>query len=319
MSVTGEGITTLSDSAFDDLFGDVPEATVNQSHLLGSTKPNDKVEVKNEVSIVENKDIIIPEKTREEIDKELDDILEGTGEDITVDSTTGAITQNTKKSESDNTNIDTSAFFEAQYKGLVERGIWVEIDPESLKDIEWNEETYGNLVELQAQWAIDNKWTDKVSATGDYGKAIFEHIENGGDPKDLISIFREIKEIQNIDTSTTEGKITLLRKYYIDELNWTEAKFKKMSDVLIDGGEDDLNDEITFVNSKIQDSIKDRVEEEKKVALIHKQQQEEAQKNFANNMRTVVTSRTDMNKKEQEEILNKLLNYNQSINLLWIL
>lgn len=306
-------ITHLSDDVFDQLMGDVPDVIAGQNHLIGSEAPKEKVtpKVKNkpvqedEQEEIENdseqKSIIT--KTSEELESDIDELLEDNNSEESTNS-------NKTKNNSSNNN-STSEILKAKYEGLVERGIWEPLDDESLEEFEWTEDNYGKLTEQQAIWAVEKKWDEKVSSYGYYGTAILEHIENGGNPEDVISLFKEMKEVKDIDTSTDEGKIALLEKYYVDELGWSKNKFKRTVDILVDNNE--LDEEVEFVNSKIEDSIKTRVEAEKKQALEARQKQEELQRNFAMNVQKTVTSRQDISKKEQQEILDSLLRYDKKL------
>jgi len=303
-------LTSLSDEVFDQLLGD---ATITPTDIVGSQAPEEIVRVtpKNKDTSEEtnqpseenkeNKEDIIPLN----LEQDLEELLEEESTDNKDDKTVN------KTPSTQNQNVDMSEFFKGQYQGLVDRGLWDELDEESLKDFEWNEENYGDLIELQAEWRAESKYKDKIESTGDFGKTVFEFIEKGGNPNEVISLFKDLKEYQEIDTTTTDGKIEKLRKYYVDKLGWTESKFKRNTDTWIDNGE--IDEEVDFVNSKYKDTIDQEIQEQKRQAELVKRQQEEAQLNFANNIQRTIADRKDISKKEANEILNSLLKYDQTL------
>lgn len=302
-------LTSLSDDVFDQLLGD---ATINPSDIIGSQPPEEIVTVtpKNKPTEVPDESSKKDEKIDEEIiSPNLEEDLEDLFEDEVIENKNDKPVA--KPDSTPTPSVDMSEFFKSQYQGLVDRGLWDELDEESLKDFEWNEENYGQLIELQAEWKAESKYKDKIESTGDFGKTIFEFIEKGGNPNEVISLFRDLKEYQEIDTSTTEGKIEKLRKYYVERLGWTESKFKRNTDTWIDNGE--IDEEVEFVNSKYKDAIDQEVQEQKRQAELIKRQQDEARLNFENNIQRTIADRKDISKKEANEILNSLLKYDRTL------
>lgn len=80
---------------------------------------------------------------------------------------------------------------------------------------EWDEDTYAEFLEEAINFKVDERYTSFKSSNG-VAEAILDVIENGGDEKALLSIFKEQKEFNNIDTSTPEGKLEKIKRYYKD-------------------------------------------------------------------------------------------------------
>lgn len=285
-------INNLSEDIFDQLLGDSPsDSTVNHNSIIGGTKPREE-EKKETVEVKEEtKEEEVVEEKSEESDSE-----EAIGEDEDDDN-------------SSMESIDTEEFFKAQYQGLVDRGIWFPLEDEDLKDFKWNEEGYGKLIELQAEWIVEEKFNEKIESTGQYGKAIFDHIMKGGNPEDVVNLFKEVQQNNNFDLTTKEGKKGLLAKYYTEDKKWSPERFNRYYDKLVDT--ETLDDEIKDVQKDLHDSMQERLEETKKRQEENLRKQKEIEENFAKNMQNVVGSRKDITSKEKQEILNNLLVYDQ--------
>lgn len=288
-------LTSLSEDIFDQLLGDAPsDSTVNHNSIVGGNKPEEK---KEEVKVEEKKS---EENTEENTENKTE-----------VNSEEAIDLEDTEEENNETLEIDASEFLKSQYQGLVDRGQWFALEDEDLKDFKWDEENFGKLIELQANWNAEDKYNEKVEATGKYGKAIIDYISNGGNPEDIITLFKEVKEIENFDTSTKEGKEGLLRKYYVEELGWKESVFKKYVESLIDKGE--IDTEVEEANKELQDRVKDKVEEAKKQQEAQLKIQKEREANFASNMNNIISTRKDISAKEKQEVLNSLLVYDQKL------
>ncbi len=76
---------------------------------------------------------------------------------------------------------------------LIEKGIWQDFDGRD--DLELDEETYAELAVKQDEARLTDKFNELVDSTGDYGEAIISHIKNGGNPDEIIDIFKEQKQV----------------------------------------------------------------------------------------------------------------------------
>lgn len=328
MNTENVELNNLSEDVFDQLMGEssVPESTVNSNTLVGSTAPTNsssedevvekEVKVKKKPGKTPKPTQEVPEESEEEVEEEpkIDydgDISNLLGEDDDESEDEEDDSEDTDESTEEGQNVDEASFFKAKAKGLVERGIWVDFEELDSEEFEWSEDSYGQLVELQAQWKAENAFNERVNASGKYGQMIFKYIEDGGNPEDLVSIFQDMKDFSELDTSTESGKVALLRTYYVDELGWSEAKFKRDSNNWIDN--EVLDEEVSMVQEKVNERLRLKAEQKSKAMEEYKQQQIEAQQKFANTMTQSISARKDIPLKERNEILADLLTYDQKL------
>lgn len=109
-------------------------------------------------------------------------------------------------------------------------------------------------------------------------KTILDYIEVGGDPKKIAKLFEEQQTISKIDTSTTQGKINLIKTYYSEVHGWDESKVIKKIERL--QATNTLDDELSDVEESYNEYFERRVEEEQ-----IKQQEEEQRKIAIENRR----------------------------------
>lgn len=282
---------TLPDNVFEQLLGDAPPATTpSAATIQGSTKPAP--------TTTETTPIAQPivEKTQAEIDKEIE----------------GASTETPEATiTTEETPADVSDIFKIKALGLIERGIWEEF--EGMEDFEWTEENYGKLAETQAQWKAEAMYADRISKTGDVGKAIIEHVENGGDPNEIVDLFKAAKRIETFDIKTDTGKESLVTEYYTKVVGWSPTKTAKYVKSLVDEGGERLTEEATEAQDLMNKGIQDQIKATQEQAKTTKLQQEQQAKAWETNMRTVIKERQDLSDKEKRDVQDVLLTYNQKL------
>lgn len=285
------GFQEMSEDIFSALMGDTPpENTVNVNTVQNTTKA--QPEVKTDTKEPEKKEDEIS-KTQEEIDADIEN----------------ASDEDSVKTETNSTS--TEDLFKNKALGLIERGIWQEF--EGMDDFEWTEENYGKLAEIQAEWKAEEKYNEKVGMVGDIGKTILEHIEAGGNPEEIIELFKVSKKVEGFDTSTNEGREQVLKEYYTKVLNWNESKADKHIKLLIDSGEENFKEESEDAKAAILDGIKDQIEQTKKLEEQRKLDQARQAQAWENNMIKTIKERTDLTEKEKQEVHKSLLVYNQKL------
>lgn len=305
-------VQTLTDDIFAELMNEVPAGTVNSTTLIGSEKPKDEKqekvegkEVKTKTAQAEEKKEEAPAATQEELDQQLKEAL-GDEDDSDEDDEKGKDKSKIKKVDVD---ADTNAsLFKAKAEGLIERGIWREF--EGQEEFEWTDENYGELAKQQAIWDAEDKFAELIDETGDYGKAIISHIKNGGDPKEIIDLFKESKKIESFDISTEEGKIALLTKYYKDQ-GFNDKKAKRIIDSAVDDGS--LDQEVTEAKEEMEAAIKEQVAETQKEQAAYLAKQKELNDQFANNITGTLRERKDLSIEQKKAIASSLLVYDKKL------
>lgn len=301
----------IPDDVFDNMMGGAPPASsANENDIVGGTKPEPSK--KQEEDKPEGK----PDKqdepkilSDEEAEKALIAALGDEGEEDGESEKTKAKPGPKPQPKKEEYNIDYSEFYKNKALALMESGAWYELEDGEFDKITWSEDEYVKMAIQQAEWKAEDTYNERKERLGSY-KVLIDHIENGGDPEDLLAILREAKKIENIDKSTDEGKISVLKMYYVDELGWSESKFKKYSNALID--DKTLDAELEEVQGYLDKSRAKRIEEEKIKQEEYRKEQEQRQLQFANTMKQTVGT-LEIPKKEQAEILNNLLVYNQKL------
>jgi len=208
-------VTYMDDESIEELFSDSdsPEFTPtaenlnpqNQNPKPTVPKPSKKEE--KAVDLEEEEEeapIEITEEDKEELFDEPEEDLE----------------DKTKKSTpSDKSKTKTPPVnYKATLDYLVEQGIWQDFEErESLEEI--TEEQYVAIMEQQDAVRIQNLFNEKIEKTGNIGKAIIQHIENGGNPQDIINLFRERRSIENLNLKDADDQEAAIRAYmeYMDE------------------------------------------------------------------------------------------------------
>lgn len=81
------------------------------------------------------------------------------------------------------------------------------------EDIEWDEEAIAALEDQIDEIRLEEKYNTLKDSREDI-KALFNVAENDGDITDLLGLLGKKQELTQIDTSTLDGKIEKIRKYY---------------------------------------------------------------------------------------------------------
>jgi hypothetical protein len=295
-NTTEVNLEVISEDIFNQLMDDAPVKTD------APTKVDPKVDLEPEKKIPTRREkapegddtdkVEPPTKTDDEVSKDID----GTFDD-TLDG-----------DDEGNGDADTS-ILEAKYKGLVERGIWQEIELPA--DFEWSDETYGEIASTQAQWKAEEMFNEMLDQSGDYGKAIFNHIKNGGNPDEIITLFKESKKLEGLDITTEDGQQQAVRDYYTKVMGWSEAKTTRFINSAIDRKE--LKTEAEEVKGLMDKEIKKQLQETEKEQAAKVEAQKAANEQFAKSMEQAIASREDFSAKEQKQLMQNLLVFDQKL------
>jgi hypothetical protein len=293
----------FDEKVFDELVNDAPPSTsASANDLVGASQGEEEEEdLEGEIHEEAPKPEEEEEKPKETKGKKTK--APKKEEEVEEEITEAADTTDTAEVDEITANL-----LEAKFKGLVERGIWTDVNlPEGFV---WTEENYGELAVLQAQWKAEDMFNEMVDQSGDYGKVIFDHIKNGGNPDEIIDLFKQAKKLEVADITSQDGQEAIVREYY-KTLNWSDKKINNFIESAVD--RKTLKDEAEEVKELMEKDIHAQVEETKRQQEEYRKQQETLQKQFANNMKQVVTSRKDISDKEKKELLGSLLEYNQKL------
>ena len=192
---------------------------------------------------------------------------------------------------------------------LVKSGKWV--DFEGREDLDIDEEVYADLVKKQDDYRVSNMFNEMLDSTGEYGKAIISHIKGGGNPDEIIDLFKEQKQISQIDTSSESGKQTLIEKYYTDILGWKPEKVTKTVKRLITDNEIDseFTDVKEMYNEHYQKELDTLTRENKQKELdnINKQ------KVFVTNIQSALDADSTLSTREKSAIAGSILDFRHKL------
>ena len=254
-------LTTISDDVLSQLFsadsGDTSNDDGDKSGGAGTDEGGKPTIPVNDadIPVIEDLDSL---ETEEAEDKNDDD----KSDDKPADDKSDDSDDNSKKDKVDPTKVNEVLKSTTEY--LIEKGIWS--DFEGREETEVTEELYAQIAEAQASNKVQELFEELVDSTGDYGKAIITHIKNGGNPDEIIDIFKEQKAIEAVDITQGMNAENLIEKYYKEEVGWSDVKIKKWIDGL-KAEESGLEDEANDIKSKYQESYKKQLEQ------VQKQQQ----------------------------------------------
>jgi hypothetical protein len=289
-------ILQLSPEALDAMFGE------------------DTTQTKGEEKNIITDTIVIPEQGGLSSIQEFDlDTLEETkdkSEDNTdTDSDKPTVVDTIEDNTEDSNGANVKTVLKNTVNYLIEKGLWQ--DFEGREDLDVDEDTYAELATKQFEEKTQAMYQELIESTGEIGKAIIEHAKNGGNPDDIIDIFKEQKQLDSIDVSSEEGQVKVVSKYYYEVLGWKPERIQKHLKRIIEDNE--LEDE----SSDIVEKYKEHYTEE--LANIEREREErnakraERQQEFSNNVKQVL-SKSEYTEKERKLIEQSLLNIKKTPN-----
>ena len=215
----------------------------------------------------------------------------------------------TKDDKGDNKNVDTDEIksaLKSTINHLIEKGIWKDFDGRDELDID--SETYAQLAAQQEEVKINEMFSELLDSTGDYGKAIINHIKNGGNPDEIIDIFKEQKQTEAIDTKTDDGKIAIVQKYYNEVIGWKPEKISKFIKTLVE--DNSLEAESTEIEEKYNTYYQAKLKEIEFAEEQKKIQAKESRDKFVNTFKETLNSFGDLTDKEKKTIEKAVTEYN---------
>jgi hypothetical protein len=303
-------IASIGEDEFNSLFAESSEGNPKPDEILGGKQPEvkdtkeDKVE-KVQPSSLQSVDII------DDLDALLDeDEKEADEEEEEKEEKKSKKSKKEEKSEDleDNDQAQVSAVLKNTVNYLVEKGIWSDWDGRDTAEIDEN--MYAEIAAQQDQHRVSKMFSELVDQTGPYGKAIIEFVNQGGNPDEILDIFKKEKEIENFSVDSEDGQKALITKYYKDVIGWNEGKIARHLSTLI--ANEELLTEVDDVKA-----LYDK-HHEQELTRINKEQAEYAQAQKAREdgfKKTITTAiaKTSLPEKEKREIQSSVLEYKNKL------
>ena len=192
---------------------------------------------------------------------------------------------------------------------MVEKGIWADFKGrEELTEID--ADTYAHLATQQDRYRVEKVLDEMIDETGPAGKAIINHIRNGGDPEEVIDIFKERKAIESIDIANEAGQRQVVTMQ-LESIGWKPEKIAKHIKRLEDDNE--LEDEAKEAQELLKKNNEKNLNEVNKRAALEKKQREDDDRAYMQSLENTLNKRTDLTKEERSLIKKNLLEYNVTL------
>jgi len=329
-------IVDISEDALDQLFDETPDKTVNAETLLGSKRQpskqaqsevEDDEEFEEEVPVQKKKKEAVPKqpKARQEdvIEdefadtdiEEFDDYNENEEAEVDEDEEVededkpkkSKRAEKQEQAQEEKTGVLSVLKNTMDY--LIQQGAWE--DFEGREELELDEETYAKLVLEQDTRRLQSMFEEMVDSTGPYGKAIIEFAKNGGNPDEVIDLFKEQKQLNSIDIDNIDGQKGIIKHYYTEVMGWKPEKADKFISNLVLSNE--LEDEAKEVKDHFNAYYQKEVSRLSKEREDHVQRQKEAEQAFETNIRSAIKERKDLTPTEKKMVEDQLLRYDQKL------
>jgi AAA ATPase containing von Willebrand factor type A (vWA) domain len=304
-------IVDINDEALEALFNDTPEKTVSADTLIGGKEPENKDKEKPPVTTktphVERFDTI------EDID--FDDEDEPTEDDEDNEDEdekkTVKAKEKVEKVEDDSAKEkeDVVPILKSTVDYLIEQGLWQDFD--GREDMEFTEEVYAKLATEQDKIRVQGMFEELVDSTGPFGKAIIDYVKNGGNPDEIIDLFKEQKSMESISIDELDGQKSLVRQYYTSVMGWKSEKADKyISNLVLSNDLETEAQEVKELYSNFYAKEAQKLNEEREAFAI---KQKEAEQAFESNIRGTIKERKDLSATEKRNVEDYLLNYDQKL------
>lgn len=144
----------------------------------------------------------------------------------------------------------TRQVFKNAAKKLIEKGTWQDV--EGFEEMELDEDSFQELQEAQLEAQIGAAW-ERVKSSNQVVNGILSVIEQGGNPDSIIDLFKEQQSVQQIDSTTPEGKLEVIGKFYSDIVGLTPAQVKSKLQKIDTAGDSELQSEFELAESRYND------------------------------------------------------------------
>lgn len=317
-------IETISSDQLDALFGEANATPGADNLIVGSQSEDDSFRVNTpnsnfDIPILDLDTIdnvaVTDEKKEEEGQEEVKTDETVTDEKKeTPEVNAKAEEEGATEEESKEGSVEDEAQVKVVLKNtvdyLVNKGLWKDFD--GREDLDIDADTYAELAAKQEEAKIDDMFSELVDSTGAYGKAIISHIKNGGNPDEIIDIFKEQKQVQKVDVTDDNSAVSLIEKYYSEEVGWSKAKIDRYINGL-KADEDGIQEEAKELQTKYdaiyEEQIQQVTENEKKQQTERKRIQQE----YMDTLSTTIDTFETFTDKEKRLVKDSVLKFNKKL------
>lgn len=304
-------VIDIDDDQLDTLFGEVaPEKTFKAEDLNTAQKKEEKEEDTSKDKSTKAKKPAISEDKEEETPK-VTEITEEDEDELFHTEKEEEEKPSKKISKEEKAKEAKSVNFKALVDHFVESGKWVDFEGrEEIEEV--SEDDFYKISEQQDEYRVSSKFNDVLDKTGEYGKAIIEFEKNGGNPAELLSLFREQRDIQNIDLTDEDNQEEVIKAYFEakgEDDKWIDKYITRLKDE----GTDAFKEDAEAKHAKLLENNKLEVAQLQIQQKQFQKEQEEAQKFFQSNIRKSIHNTEEWSNAEKKDVEKFLLSYDKKL------
>jgi len=172
-------------------------------------------------------------------------------------------------------------------------------------------DVYSELALKQNEAAALDMFNELVDSTGGYGKAIISHIKEGGNPDEIIDLFKEQKQLESIDITSDEGKLSKIHKYYSEIIGWKPEKVKKHLERIVQ--DEEIESELSDVNEKYDEFYQEQLQALESQRVEKERIQKENQRVFTEKIKDAIYSNKEYTDKEKKMLENSILTFKNKL------
>lgn len=204
-------------------------------------------------------------------------------------------------------------FLQKRAELLIKKGQWV--DFEGREDFEWNEDNFAELEIQQRNYQKDKIVEEVLDSFGPTGREIATYVANGGNPDDLIDIFKEQQRVENLSVDNEDAQKAVVLKYETEFLGKKPERVKKYIDSLI--ADKDLKEAATEAKEAMEANLAEKAtalqeEQEATVKEVQQKQKAEIQK-FSNNVSAIINADKSIPADEKTQLLKVLTKFDKRL------
>lgn len=295
-------ITDLSDES-DELFEKTDDEEDNDDNETNDTEDTDEEEeTSKKKKVVKKKDEEDNEDNEEATDEDDETGDEDNDEEPEEDENKGV-----------ETDEDVADFLQKRAELLIKKGQWV--DFEGREDFEWTEDNFADLEISQREYQKGKMVEEILDSFGPTGREIATYTANGGNPDDLIDIFKEQSRVENLSVDTEDSQKAVVLKYETEFLGKKPERVKKYIDSLI--ADKDLKEAATEAKEAMESSLATQatqLQEEQEAVVKQNQQKQKAEINrFSNDVSAIINADKSIPADEKTQLLKVLTKFDKRL------
>ena len=296
----GIQIESLSDDEINDMLSesvsekDLLNAPIEKPKAIEKKEPKEEIKDEEKVEVKGIKGL----ESFDEEDEENEDsqkIAEDKEEDKKAIKKEAASAKAKEKAETEAV-VD----YKAVVNYLVEEGVFS--DFEERETFDFDKDSFAELLKYQATNKVEEVWEQKISTLGDVAKQLIDFEANNGDPRQLLDIFKQQKDIDSFNLELVEDQEGICREFY-ERVHKDSKWIDRQINLLKESGDEALKEEAESNKALLLDSLKEELQETQEAQKQFEQRRQIAEKQFNDSIKRFIhaDSIPDREKREMEK------------------